>query len=226
MTDENQSLKKEEIVQKNNSEENEFQPILDLAYSKKQEADKLIKENKLTEAYQLYQDSSKLISDLNKKQSISSSSKIITEIYIPANLNLSYIDLKQNNWESAIKHCTKVLRRDDKHIKARYRRCKAYIHAGLLNKADDDLFELEEKIGGTKELEELEKLYEYNKTKSEGDHGVFLKKMAKNMKGKNIFEDGPQKESLFKNINSSNHKESLFKRIFCCCTKKKKKKIQ
>lgn len=212
--------------------EAQIQQVLDMAYSKKQEGDKYTKSGDIDKAYTLYTDSSKLISTLNKKQPLASTSKIITDIYIPANLNLSYIDIKKKNWDLAIKHCNKVLKRDNKNLKAQYRRCKAYIHAGQLKKADEELFDLEEPLGGTPELEELEELYALNHKKSEGFEGAFLKKMAKNIKGKNIYD---KNKSVFDKLEKQETKEDgklnkillyIYNKICCCFSKRKNKEKQ
>ena len=61
------------------------------------------------------------------------------------------------------------------------------MYKGNFKKADEDLFELEDLIGGTKELEQLEQLFEENKRKADGNNGEFLKKMAQKIKGKELF---------------------------------------
>ena len=61
----------------------------------------------------------------------------------------------------------KVLELDSENIKASYRLCLANIKLGHLKKADHLLEDLEKKIGGSPELEELEKIYSINKTNAE-----------------------------------------------------------
>jgi hypothetical protein len=75
-------------------------------------------------------------------------------------LNLSFIYNKRKDWANVILSTNKVLEYDEKHVKALYRRCYAYINQNNYLKADEDLERLEYLIGGTEELETLHKLFE------------------------------------------------------------------
>ena len=68
---------------------------------------------------------------------------------------MAYIDIKNKNWSEVIRHCGKVLYVDPDNIKARYRKCLVLINQGELEKADEELIYLEEKIGWNPELEDL-----------------------------------------------------------------------
>ena len=54
-----------------------------------------------------------------------------------------------------IRHWAKVLYVDPDNIKARYRKCLALINQGEIEKTDEELIYLEDKIGGNPELEEF-----------------------------------------------------------------------
>ena len=68
---------------------------------------------------------------------------------------MTYIDIKNKNWNEVIRHCVKVLYVDPDNKKAVYRKCLALINQGELEKADEELIYLEDKIGGNPEIEEL-----------------------------------------------------------------------
>ncbi len=68
---------------------------------------------------------------------------------------MTYIDIKNKNWNEEIRHCGIVLYVDPDNIKARYRKCLALINQGELEKAEEELIYLEDKIGENPELEEL-----------------------------------------------------------------------
>ena len=76
---------------------------------------------------------------------------------------MAYIDIQNKNWKECIRHSSKVLFVDVDNVKARYRRCFGYIKEGNFEKADEDLIILEDQIGGSQDLEELEELFENSK---------------------------------------------------------------
>ena len=67
---------------------------------------------------------------------------------------MTYIDIKNKNWNEEIRHCGIVLYVDLDNKKARYRKCLALINQGELEKSEEELIYLEDKFGGNPELEE------------------------------------------------------------------------
>lgn len=196
-----------------------------LAYTLKQSGDDLIKANKLDDALKEYTKAVLAAKHLIKENEVPPSLmlKLKSDVLVLANLNMSYIDLKKNDYTNAVRHCNKVLFVDKSHVKARYRRCKAYIHLGEFKKADEDLFELEDVIGGSNELEELEEEYESNKRRAEGKDNEFYKRMAKNFKKESDMKDRKDPTTVKgKKVGAVNVFFSRVKKIFCCCCKKKK----
>lgn len=209
----------------------ETQQKIDLSYSLKKEGDSLLKNQNYDEALKNYTKAVITVKHLIKDKLIPKDSalKLKNEVLIPSNLNMSMIDLKIKDYDSAIRHCNKVLFIEKNHVKALYRRCTAYIYKGNFTKADEDLIELEELIGGNKELEQLEELFEVNKRNAEGNHGAFLKKMAQNIKGKNIFHDKnnkdikQNKDNTIENYNYITKIKNIVQKFkeYLCCNRKK-----
>ena len=138
-----------------------------------------------------------------------------------------------DEWIKVKTYSKKVLELNEENIKASYRLCLANIKLGHLKKADYQLEELEKLIGGTPELEELEKIYEVNKLNSEGNNGEFLRKMGRKLKtGKiNMYEDKKTKIEIeaakTDNVNIGyikKIKNYLYGLISSCCKKRKIKK--
>ena len=210
------SAKKEEVVDTSAKQKieitKETQDKIDLAKSLKKTGDEELKSQKYDEALKSYTKAVITVKHLVKEKLIDEDLAINLkkEILIPSNLNMSFIDIKKKDWDNAIRHCNKVLFVEKNHVKALYRRCTAYVYKGNFKKADEDLFELEDLIGGTKELEQLEQLFEENKRKADGNNGEFLKKMAQKIKGKELFVKDTSdlnKVALNKAIDSNANKE-------------------
>ena len=139
--------------------------------------------------------------------------------------------MKLSKWLKVKTYSKKILEIAPDNIKASYRICLANIKLGHLKKADSQLEELERIIGGTPELEELEKIYEINKLNSEGNNGEFLRKMGRKLRdGKiNMYNDKKSQIEIEKekekNIGYfSRIKNYLRNLVTCCCKKKKHKK--
>ena len=192
--------------------------------SLKEEGDKLLNEKNYQSAITNYTKAVINFKVLRDNNSLTEEEKkeLTKTILIPCNLNMSLIDLKNKDWNEVIRHTNKVLHADKLNVKAKYRRCFAYIKIGKFEKADEDLQDLEELIGGKDELEELEKMYEKNKKKADGNDGELLKKMGKKLK----------KGGNYVNENIKKEKKGFFwqlwthiKLICCCgiCCKKNKK---
>lgn len=201
------NLIKIDKTNENNELTKETQDKINLAYNLKKDGDEQLKAQNFTEAPKSYTKAVITVKHLIKEKLINeeTAKKLKNEVLIPSNLNMSVMDIKKKDWDEAIRHCNKVLFVEKNHPKALYRRCTAYIYKGNFKKADEDLFELEDIIGGTKELEELEKLFEVNKKKADGNNGEFLKKMAQKIKGKELFnkENDLNKEQINQVINEN-----------------------
>lgn len=228
----------------NNELTKDTQDKINLAYNLKKDGDEQLKAQNFTDAPKSYTKAVITVKHLIKEKLINEeiAKKLKNEVLIPSNLNMSVMDIKKKDWDEAIRHCNKVLFVEKNHPKALYRRCTAYIYKGNFKKADEDLFELEDIIGGTKELEELEKLFEVNKKKADGNNGEFLKKMAQKMKGKELFnkendlnadqinhvindnykqQNNKKRYLLFEMFDKS--KEYLYKMICCRCKRNHQK---
>ena len=195
------------------------------------DSDDLIKKAKYKEAIDKYKDTINTLLDNigNLSIDIHILDNIRDTIIIPCYQNIILCNIKLNKWIKVKTYAKKILALNANNIKAKYRLCLANIKLGHLKKADSQLEDLERLIGGTPELEELEKIYETNKLNSEGNNGEFLRRMGKKLAGGkiNIYSD--------KNINvikeeKNAQKESIIQKIqkflcclFCCCKKKKKK---
>ena len=128
-------------------------------FSLKKEADDELHKQNYDIAINKYKDSILKIKELGtNKDDITEEEKtsFTNEIMIPANLNISYIYLKKNDWKNVILHSTKVLQANQNNTKAKYRRCISYINLGELNKAKEDLDELKNNLGSNTELKMLE----------------------------------------------------------------------
>ena len=149
------------------------------------------------------------------------------EIIIPCYQNIALCNIKLKKWIKVKTYAKKILGLNKDNVKASYRLCLANIKLGHLKKADSQLEELERLIGGTPELEELEKIYDINKLNSEGNNGEFLRKMGRKLRdGKiNMYSDKPsniqiQEENPALGI-IGKIKNCLYN-LICCCKKKKK----
>ena len=221
----------------NPSEENDLLVIrekIQKMKNKKLSSDSLLKNSKFNEAINSYKSTIDLL--ISEIGGIAVNEEILDsikdEILIPCYQNIAFSYMKQKKWLRAKTYCKRVLSHEPNNIKAKYRLCLSNIHLGHLKKADNQLEELEKLIGGTKELEELEKIFEVNKLNSEGNNGEFLRKMGRKLRsGKiNMYKD---KKSVVENEKENNKKEgdskwdiikNQFWRLLCCCSKKKKSK--
>ena len=200
----------------------------------KLDSDDLLKKKKYEEAINSYKNTiNTLLEDFNDKKEIDTQilGGLKFEIIIPCYQNISLCHMKLNNWLKMKTYSKKVLELDSENIKASYRLCLANIKLGHLKKADHLLEDLEKKIGGSPELEELEKIYSINKTNAEGNYDEFLKKMGRKLTGGKINMYSDKKTSI--NIEKANNENKLgfcgkikrgIRYLLRCCKKKKLKK--
>lgn len=197
-------------------------------------SDDLLKNKKYEEAIDKYKETINLlleeVNKLNIEMTAKTLNKIKEEIIIPCYQNIALCYMKLNKWLKVKTYTKKVLDLNKDNLKARYRVCLANIKLGHLKKADSQLEELETLLGGSPELEELEKIYEINKLNSEGNNGEFLRKMGRKLRnGKiNMYSDKEKKIQIEK-VNDDKNKTGFFGRVknyfyylLSCCKKKKK----
>ena len=196
----------------------------------KLDANKLLENKKYEEAMNKYKETIHIV--LNEcshiQMDIKSLEAIKGEIIIPCYLNISLCNMKLYRWLKVKTYTKKILGLED-NIKARCRLCLANIKLGHLKKADSQLEELEKIIGGTPELEELEKIYEINKLNSEGNNGEFLRKMGRKLRnGKiNMYWDKKNIIEIEKDhtpISFVGKMKQYLYNLICCCRKKKLKR--
>ena len=197
----------------------------------KEDANELLKKEKYEEAIDKYKETINTLLDEMSKIMINMKTLELLreEIIIPCYQNISLCYMKLKKWIKIKTYSKKILALNNNNIKASYRLCYANIKLGHLKKADHQLEELEQLIGGTPELEELEKIYEINKRNSEGNDGEFLKKMGRKLRGGtiNMYSDKKTSIKIEKEKNNDGFMskiKNMFKFICSCCKKKKNKK--
>ena len=201
-------------------------------FSLKKEADDELHKQNYDIAINKYKDSILKIKELGtNKDDITEEEKtsFTNEIMIPANLNISYIYLKRNDWKNVILHSTKVLQANQNNTKAKYRRCISYINLGELNKAKEDLDELKNNLGSNTELKMLEEKYSEKEKQLNENEGKIYKKMFKNLRKINHDIEYDQKSNFGKKIDDIStgiwNIWDKFKNVFCfCCRRKGHKK--
>ena len=202
------------------------------------DSDDLFKENKYEEAINSYKNTvNTLLEEFSEKNNVNTYIKenLKMEIIIPCYQNIALCYMKLTNWLKMKTYSKKVLEIDKDNIKANYRLCLANIKLGHLKKADHILEELEKKIGGSPELEDLERIYAKNKLNAEGNNDELLKKMGRKLaNGKiNMYSDKKTTIEIEKVENNNRWKlfgclkkiKKYFKYyIWNCCKKKKSKR--
>ena len=202
------------------------------------DSDDLLKMNKYEEAIDNYKNTVNTLleefNDKNDKKNLILLENLKGEIIMPCYNNVALCYMKLKNWLKMKTYSKKVLEIDKENIKAKYRLCLANIKLGHLKKADHELEELEKKIGGSPELEELERIYAKNKLNADGNNDELLKKMGRKLaNGKiNMYSDkkstieiekveSAKKWNIFECLNKI---KRLFKYFSNCCKKKKSKR--
>jgi tetratricopeptide (TPR) repeat protein len=198
------------------------------------DSDDLFKNNKYEEAINKYKDTVNiLLEEFSEKNDMNNLilENLKGEIIMPCYQNIALCYMKLKNWLKMKTYSKKVLEIDPDNIKANCRLCLSNIKLGHLKKADHLLEELEKKIGGSPELEDLERIYARNKLNAEGNNDELLKKMGKKLTdGKiNMYEDKKMNIEIEKveNNNKWNKYECVknikkcFKYFWSCCKKKK-----
>ena len=201
------------------------------------DSDDLFKENKYEEAINSYKNTvNTLLEEFSEKNNVNTYIKenLKMEIIIPCYQNIALCYMKLKNWLKMKTYSKKVLEIDKDNVKANYRLCLANIKLGHLKKADHILEELEKKIGGSPELEDLERIYARNKLNAEGNNDELLKKMGKKLTdGKiNMYSDKKttieiekvENNIIWKKFNCLYKIKKYFKYYFLNCCKKKKRK--
>ena len=195
---------------------------------KKEKIDIILKEGKYEEALKGYDELIKNIeNEMEKNKSILKEDKdqIIKEYIVPLYSKLSFINFKQNDWNSLIQNTKFILNIEKRNIKAIYRKCYAEINLSEYEMAEETINKLRNLIGGENpELRSLVKMLEQKKTEDN------LQKMKKYKKMMNYYhklneEKEYQEMSIIDKFFYNLHEFCLD--IFCCCKKRKKiKKVE
>jgi tetratricopeptide (TPR) repeat protein len=196
------------------------------------DSDGLLKNKKYEEAINSYKDTiNTLLEEFKNINTSEILDDLKEEIILPCYQNISLCHMKLKNWLKMKTYSKKVLEIDSENIKATCRLCLANIKLGHLKKADNILEDLERKIGGSPELEELEAIYAQNKLNAEGNNDELLKKMGRKLTGGriNMYSD---KKSTFEieKIKTENKLGCFYKikrwirNLKKCCRRRKTKR--
>ncbi len=229
---ENEKLIKNNEEEKNKEEKIEIDKIkqnlinkqIELCKQLKYESDEYLKNNQLSKASNTYTKAVLNVKYLIDEKLINKKLKeeLEKEILIPSNLNLSYIDIQNKNWEECIRHSLKVLLFDKNNFKARYRKCFSHIKQKNIEKANEDFNILKEQNKDSLELKELEELFENNKKDYNGNINS-KNKIIKKISNFNKIINKPDfnlNKNIEKKDNICNKLKDLIEYIFNKCKKK------
>ncbi len=229
---ENEKLIKNNEEEKNKEEKIEIDKIkqnlinkqIELCKQLKNESDEYLKNNQLSKASNTYTKAVLNVKYLIDEKLINKKLKeeLEKEILIPSNLNLSYIDIQNKNWEECIRHSLKVLLFDKNNFKARYRKCFSHIKQKNIEKANEDFNILKEQNKDSLELKELEELFENNKKDYNGNINS-KNKIIKKISNFNKIINKPDfnlNKNIEKKDNICNKLKDLIEYIFNKCKKK------
>ena len=187
----------------------------------KTKIDLLTKESKYTEAIQGYNDLIKNLNKVlkeNKELSKEEKESIIKEFLITSYSNICFINIKQNDWNSAIKSASLVLRYDKENNKALYRKCFAEINICEYEQAEGTLKILKKLMPENSELRILENMLDEKRTEDN------LKKMKKYKNMMRCYHKLNQ-EKEYQNMSKIGRFfydcKGVFRRICCCCNKRR-----
>ena len=188
----------------------------------KEKIDIMLKEGKYEEALKGYDELIKNIeNEIEKNKSILKEDKdqIIKEYVIPLYSNLSFINIKQNDWNSVIKNTKLILNIEKENIKAIYRKCYAEINLSEYEMAEETINKLRNLIGDENpELVSLVKMLEQKKTE---DNLQKMKKYKKMMNYYHKLNEEKEYQELSKIGKFFYGCNEICKKIFCCCNKRK-----
>ena len=130
--------------------------------------DIMLKERNYEEALKGYDELIKNIENkIEKHKSLLKEDKdqLIKKYIIPLYSKLSFINIKQNDWNSVIKNTKFILNIEKENVKAIYRKCYAEINLSEYEMAEETMNKLRNLIGDkNKELISLLKMLEQKKT--------------------------------------------------------------
>ena len=132
--------------------------------------------------------------------------------------NLSFINIKQQDWDSTIKNSNIILRFDKNNTRALYRKCFAYINKCEYEKAEESLNILKKLISENNELKILENMLDEKKTE---DNLKKMKKYKKMMRYYHQLNEEKEYQDMSKFGRFFYNCKGVFRRIFCCCNKRK-----
>ena len=210
-----------------NKNEKEF--IINSVYELKQKADLQTKECQYQSAKNIYNEVISKIITLNQPQSIEVLDSLHKEILLPSYLNLAFIDIKQQNWESLIFNSAKAIEIDSENSKAIYRRCLGYIKIQNYEKAEQDFGKLKQLIPNNTELKMLKEMLENKNETNLKSQNEMYKKMFRNLSQINKSIEYEKKSACGKRwMDFSGKCKEIYNKILCCGkskNKNKKKKI-
>ena len=188
----------------------------------KEKIDIMLKEGKYEEALKGYDELIKNIeNEIEKNKSILKEDKdqLIKKYIIPLYLNLSFINIKQNDWNSVIKNTKLILNIEKENIKAIYRKCYAEINLSEYEMAEETINKLRNLIGDENpELVSLVKMLEQKKTE---DNLQKMKKYKKMMNYYHKLNEEKEYQEMSKIGRFFYNCKGVCKRIFCCCNKRR-----
>ena len=187
----------------------------------KSKIDLLTKSSKYYEAIEGYNEFIKKINkELKQNKDISKEDKdsIIKEFLLTSYSNLSFIYIKLNDWNSAVKNSNLILRFEKENIKALYRKGFAEINLGEFEKAEETINDLKKLMPENTELRSLESMLDDKKTE---DNLKQMKKYRNMMKCYHKINEEKEYQSMSKIGRFFYDCKGVCKRIFCCCNKRR-----
>ena len=187
----------------------------------KSKIDLLTKSSKYYEAIEGYNEFIKKINkELKQNKDISKEDKdsIIKEFLLTSYSNLSFIYIKLNDWNSAVKNSNLILRFEKENIKALYRKGFAEINLGEFEKAEETINDLKKLMPENTELRSLESMLDDKKTE---DNLKQMKKYRNMMKCYHKINEEKEYQSMSIIGRFFYDCKGVCKRIFCCCNKRR-----
>jgi tetratricopeptide (TPR) repeat protein len=188
----------------------------------KSKANELTKKAQYLEAIESYKEIIKKIKkEFKQNNNLTQEDKdsIIKQFVLTSYSNLSYIFIKQDDWNSAAKSANSILRYDKNNTKAIYRKCYAEIKLGEYEKAEETMEDLRKLLPpDNEELKTLENMLDETKT---GDSLKQMRKYQKMMKSYYKMNEEKEYQSMSRIGKFFYDCNGICKRIFCCCNKRK-----
>eukprot|EP01017_Pseudomicrothorax_dubius_P049411 TRINITY_DN9187_c0_g1_i4.p1 TRINITY_DN9187_c0_g1~~TRINITY_DN9187_c0_g1_i4.p1 ORF type:complete len:181 (+),score=23.03 TRINITY_DN9187_c0_g1_i4:391-933(+) len=121
--------------------------------------------------------------------------EIVDQVFIPCNLNMSLCYLKLKGYSTAVHFATEVLNKDEKNIKALYRRGTAYIYLSEFEKAKEDLKLANSVAPEDKDVQQAFELLKTKKKQSSEKEKMLSRKILEGVSFSDGREISPQPQS-------------------------------